>query len=181
MLCHRPAPNSLRWAVVRCGRRHQCYRGRETHLVKVVAGTVFAVRPPPEVPGQLTKDPLEELEIARSAQCLFHAVKKDRGPGVHRWIDVAEVPLISRDLAGWVLVSPSEQEVQLLLGKIDVDGGERDRVKGKVPSGKPWIFPLVRHRDHMLADHVEPLAVPRYAGFASSGSARCSSSHLSTS
>ena len=64
---------------------------------------------------------------------------------MHRRIDVAEVPLISRDLAGRVLISPGEQEVQLLLGKIDVDGGERDRVKGKVPSGKPWVFPLVRH------------------------------------
>jgi hypothetical protein len=84
---------------------------------------------------------------------------------MHRWIDVTEVPLIGRDLAGRMLVGSGEQEVELLLGEIDVDGGERDRVEGKVPGGKPRVFPLVGHRDDMIADHVEPLAVPRHAGF----------------
>src|SRR6516165_946393 len=37
-------------------------------------------------------------------------------------------------------------------------------MKGEVPSGKPRIFPLVRHRDDMIADHVEPLAVANLAG-----------------
>src|SRR6516165_3640389 len=37
-------------------------------------------------------------------------------------------------------------------------------MKGEVPSGEPGIFPLVRHRNHMIADHVEPLAVANLAG-----------------
>src|SRR5215468_12523119 len=56
-------------------------------------------------------------------------------------------------------VAAVEQQVELLLGEIDVDGGERNGVKGQVPGGKPGIFPLVRHRDDMVSDHVEPLAV----------------------
>jgi hypothetical protein len=34
-----------------------------------------------------------------------------------------------------------EQQVELLLGEIDVDRGERESVKGEVPSGEPGIFP----------------------------------------
>src|SRR5215472_6156824 len=57
-------------------------------------------------------------------------------------------------------VKPEKQQVELLLGEIDVDRGERNGVKRQIPSGKPRIFPFIRHRDDMAADHVEPLAVP---------------------
>src|ERR1700761_192370 len=33
-------------------------------------------------------------------------------------------------------------------------------MKGEVPSGEPGVFPFVRHRNHVIADHVEPLMVP---------------------
>jgi hypothetical protein len=58
-----------------------------------------------------------------------------------------------------------KQQVELLLGEIDVHGGERNGVKGQIPGGEPGIFPLVRHRYDMVADHVEPLAVPHLAGW----------------
>src|SRR5215831_19814750 len=32
-------------------------------------------------------------------------------------------------------------------------------MKGQIPSGKPWIFPFVRHRDDMATDHVEPFVI----------------------
>ena len=53
----------------------------------------------------------------------------------------------------------AKQQVELLLGEIDVDGRQGKRMESQVPSSKPGIFPLVRHRDDMVADHVEPLAV----------------------
>ena len=56
-------------------------------------------------------------------------------------------------------VKPDKQQVELLLGEIDVDGGERNGVKGQIPSGKPRIFLFVRHRDDMAADHVAPLVI----------------------
>src|SRR6516164_8582985 len=37
-------------------------------------------------------------------------------------------------------------------------------MKREVPSGEPGILPLVGHRNHMIADHVEPLAVANLAG-----------------
>src|SRR5215471_426244 len=32
-------------------------------------------------------------------------------------------------------------------------------MKGKVPSRIPWVFPLVRHRDDVAVEHVEPLGI----------------------
>ena len=61
-------------------------------------------------------------------------------------------------------VSLAEQQVELLLGEIDVDGRQGKRMERQVPGGEPRIFPLVRHRDDIVADHVEPLAVAHLMG-----------------
>ena len=117
-----------------------------------------------------------------AAQRLLHAVEKDRRPGLDRRVDVAEVPLIGRDLPGRMQVKLLQQQIELLLGEIDVDRRQGDRVKGQIPGGEPRIFPLVRHRDDMVADHVEPLAVAHLTRrSAASRSTPCSSSHLSVS
>ena len=113
--------------------------------------------------------------------CLLHPVEKDRRPGLHRRIDVTEIPLIGGDLPGRMQVELVEQQVELLLGEIDVDGRQRERVKRQVPGGEPGIFPLVRHRDDVVADQVKPFAVPHLARAGRIGSTPCSSSHLSTS
>src|SRR4051812_29971983 len=36
--------------------------------------------------------------------------------------------------------------------------------KRQVPGGEPRVFPFVRHRDDVVADHVKPLAVADLAG-----------------
>ena len=61
-------------------------------------------------------------------------------------------------------VELAEQQIELLLGEVDVDGRQGKRVERQVPGGKPRIFPLVRHRDDIVADHVEPLAVAHLTG-----------------
>ena len=134
-------------------------------FVQVLAITVFAIHPPAEVRTELAVDPLEEFEIALAAQRLFDPIEKDRGPAMHRLIDVAEMPLVGRDLSDRMPEQPEEQQVELLLGEIDIDGGERDCVKGQVPGSEPRIFRFVRHRDDIVADQVEPLAVPHLAGW----------------
>jgi len=40
---------------------------------------------------------------------------------------------------------PDKQEVELLLGEIDIDRREGDRMKSQIPGGEPRIFPFVRH------------------------------------
>jgi hypothetical protein len=52
---------------------------------------------------------------------LLHPIEENRRPGLDRWIDIAEIPLIGRDLTRRMQIGLLEQEVQLLLGEIDVD------------------------------------------------------------
>src|ERR1700751_5318093 len=125
---------------------------------------VLAVHPPAEIRRQPAEYSLQKMEIGLTAERLFHAVEKDRRPGLYRRIDIAEVPLISRDLPGRMQVDLSEQQVELLLGEINVDACQGHGVKGQVPSGKPRILPLIGHRDDMVADHMKPLAVAHLAG-----------------
>ncbi len=127
-------------------------------LVEVLAEAVLAVRPPGEVQRQLGEGAGEERLIA-PAHRLFRPVQEDRRPGMHRRIDVAEIPFIGGNLSGRMEVEALQQEIELLLGEVDIDDRERDGLKGEIPGGEPGIFPLVRHRDDMLVDHVRPVAV----------------------
>ena len=51
------------------------------------------------------------------------------------------------------------QERELLFGKIRIDQGQRDTVKGQVPSGVPGVLPLVGHGDNVGVVEVSPFAV----------------------
>ena len=51
---------------------------------------------------------------------------EDRGPGVHRRIDIAEVPLVGRNLAVGMQVRIAQHQIQLLLGKVGVDQRQSD-------------------------------------------------------
>src|SRR5215471_645735 len=82
---------------------------KKAAFVEIAAVTVFAVDPPAEIRTQLAKDPLQEFEIGLAAQCLLGPVEKDRGPAMHRWVDITEIPFIGRDLSGWMQVQPEKQ------------------------------------------------------------------------
>ena len=92
---------------------------------------------------------------------LFQAVGEDGGPGVHRRVDVAEVPLVGRDLAVGVHVALAQHQLQLLLAEIGIDERQGEDVEGEVPGRVPGILPLVRHRDHVAVVHVVPVVVAR--------------------
>ena len=83
-----------------------------------------------------------------------------RRPRVHRGIHVAEVPLVCRDLPVRVGVQAPEHQGELFLGEVEVDQGQRHRVKRQVPGRVPRVLPLVGHRDEIAVEHVEPLGVP---------------------
>ena len=80
-------------------------------------------------------------------------------PGVHRRVDVAELPFVGRHLAVGVHVPFAGQQHELLLGELGVDQRERHAVEREVPGGVPGILPLVRHRDDVGVVEVLPVAV----------------------
>ena len=86
-------------------------------------------------------------------------VDPQRRPRGHRRVDVAEVPLVGRDLPARVQIARVQQQLDLLLGEVDVDQRQRRAVEGQVPGREPGVLPLVRHRDDVAGDHVEPADV----------------------
>ena len=134
---------------------------QEAAFEKVLAEPVLAVCPPREIQRELGEDACQELQIRFAAERLLRPMQEYRGPGVHRRVDVAEVPFVGGHLSGRMQVEGLQHQFELALREIDVDRRERDRVKRQVPGREPRIFPFVRHRDDGVIDHVRPFAVPR--------------------
>ena len=101
------------------------------------------------------EDALEEVEVVVAGD-LVHA---QRGPGVHRRVDVAERPLVRGQLAVRVHVPLAAEQDQLRLRELRVDVGERDAVEGEIPGRVPRVLPRVGHRDHVHVVEVRPLVV----------------------
>src|SRR5262245_48551432 len=82
---------------------------------------------------------------------------------MHRRVNVAEVPLVCRNLSTGMKIMLREHEVELLLGEIQIDRGEGYCMEGEVPCSIPRIFPLVGHGYDVSIHHVEPVLIPGIA------------------
>lgn len=60
---------------------------------------------------------------------------------MHRRIDVAEIPLVRRDLSIGLHVPFPCQQVQLFLCKGRVYDSQRDTMEGRVPSSEEGVLP----------------------------------------
>ena len=69
---------------------------KETTTEYVVAALVLTVDPPRKVEHEFLKDALEELQILATIQLALDLENAERCPGVHWWVDVAEVPFVCR-------------------------------------------------------------------------------------
>ena len=136
-------------------------QAQEAALEDVASRAVLAVDPPGEVQEQLLEAALEPLLVSLSLLRLLQAVGEDGGPGMHRRIDVAEVPLVGRNLAVGVHVALAQHQLELLLAEIRVHQRQGEHVEGQVPGRVPGVLPLVRHGDHVAVVHVVPVVVAR--------------------
>ena len=80
---------------------------------------------------------------------------------MHRWVDIAEVPLIGWNLPIRVQVPTAQHQAELLLGETWIDKDKRACVKGEIPGRVPRIFPFVWHGDDITVAHVMPLLIPK--------------------
>ena len=97
--------------------------------------------------------------MSAAPEASLHFVEKQRRPRVHRRVDVAEVPLVGGHLSVGMAVQAAQHEQELLLGEVEVDERQRERVEREVPGRVPRVLPLVGHRDDVAVEHVEPLGV----------------------
>ena len=134
-------------------------QAEEAALEDVLALGVLAVHPPGEVQQQLVEGALEEQPVGHAGHAAIDLVDAPHRPGVDRRVDVAEGPLVGRDLPVGVHVPLAQEQDQLGLGELGVDHGQRDHVERQVPGGVPRVLPLVGHRDDVLVVEVRPLVI----------------------
>jgi hypothetical protein len=84
-----------------------------------------------------------------------------RGPGMHRWIDVAEVPFVGGNLSSRMKVGLTQHQAELLFPKSASTRRKRQHMESKIPGGVPGILPFIRHRDDVGIVHVTPMLVAR--------------------
>src|SRR5262245_32951498 len=87
----------------------------EPALEHVLAEPVLAIHPPGEVQRELVEGRLEEVEVGLASQRPLGTVQEQRGPGMDRWVYIAEVPLVGRQLAARVQVESLEHQLHLML------------------------------------------------------------------
>src|SRR5207253_2252806 len=98
---------------------------QEATLEDVVALAVLAIDPPGEVQEQLVEDALEERVVGAAAHTPIDLEHAPGSPGMDRRIDVAEVPLVCRQLSVGVHVPLASHQQQLGLGEAGVDQRQR--------------------------------------------------------
>ncbi len=120
---------------------------------------VFAVDPPGEVEQELVKDALQERAVGPAGDALLDLIDTPGRPGMHRWVDIAERPLVGGQLAIGVHVPLAHQQGELLLGELGVDQREGHTVESQVPRGEPRVLPGVGHGDDIEVVEVAPVRV----------------------
>jgi hypothetical protein len=105
------------------------------------------------------ENPLEKVAVALALPLHLEFVHTPRGPGVYRRIDIAECPLVRRQLPVRVHVPLARHEQQLFLSELGIDESQSDTVKCQIPGRVPRIFPLVRHRYDIRVVQMAPFVV----------------------
>ena len=152
--------DSRRSAAARCGRRRRCCPGRGSRPGRC-CGPAASLRLTHQVKlsSSLWKTRSRKARSPLSPRCLRSIWKtRQRRPGVDRRVDVAEGPLVGRQLAVGVHVPLARSSTSCSLANSGSIMRERDAVEGQVPGGVPGVLPLVRHRDDVGVVQVPPVA-----------------------
>ena len=105
------------------------------------------------------KNAFEKLAVTDTASLLFNLVDAPRRPRMHWRIYIAKGPFVSGKLAVRVHVPLTQQEYELLFGKLGINQSQRHTMKCEVPRRIPGILPLVRHRDYVRIVEMAPFMI----------------------
>ena len=108
---------------------------------------------------------LQKFTITFACHVFFDPIYAEGSPGMYRRIDIIKCPLVRGYLPARMHVPLAQQQDQLLFGKIGIDIGKHNAMKGQIPGGIPGVFPFIGHRDDILVEEVGPLMVAPIASF----------------
>src|SRR6516165_3292954 len=128
-------------------------------LEDIVPIRILAVYPPRVIQQQLLEDAVQKMHVAGTALHPLGAEHLEGSRCMNRRVCVVEGPFIRRDLAIRMQIALSQQNLDLVLGKINVDECQRAAMKSEVPGCEPRILPTVRHRDDIARLEMFPVTV----------------------
>ena len=74
-------------------------QSQETAFKDILTESILTVHPPGEVQHQLPKDMFEKLQVTLAPEFFSMIYRVHGGPGMHRRIHIAKIPLIGRESA----------------------------------------------------------------------------------
>src|SRR5215831_4829029 len=96
-------------------------QAEETPFKCVFARPILAVQPPCEIQQQFLKTSLKPYDVPLASLRSFQTIGENGGPRMDWWVDIAEIPLIGRNLAVWMQIVFYQHQIVLSLGKVWVD------------------------------------------------------------
>ena len=131
-------------------------------LENIVPFGIFPVHPPGECEQHFVEDRFQECAVAFTALFALDLINAPRRPRQDGRIYVVEVPLVRGNFAARVQIPFTHDQLELVLGELDVNERERYAVKREVPRRVPRVFPFVRHRHHALVVKMPPIFVATF-------------------
>jgi len=105
----------------------------ESAFKNIFASRIFPIHPPGKGKEQFVKDCFQKCAVAFTG--LF-ALDLEDAPGRspdHGWINIAEVPFVGGKLAVGMLIPFANDGIELAFGKMRIDQGQGNTMKGEVP------------------------------------------------
>src|SRR5207249_354336 len=131
----------------------------ESPLEDIVTFGIFPIHPPGKGEQQFMENRFQERAVAFAGLFTFDLENAPRRPCEDGRIYITEVPFVGRKLAIGMLVPLTNYNIELTFGKMRIDYGQRDAMKGQVPRGVPGRFPSIGHRHDALVIKMLPIGI----------------------
>ena len=108
-------------------------KAEEPAFENIFAFGIFPIHPPGKGKEQLVKDCFQKSAVTFTGLLALDLEDTPGRPPDHGWINIAEVPFVGGKLAVWMLIPFAHNDIELAFGKMRIDQGEGNTMKGEVP------------------------------------------------
>src|SRR5256714_3631278 len=106
---------------------------KEPAFENIFAFGIFPIHPPGKGEKQFVEDRFQKCAVAFTGLFALDLEDTPSRPPDHGWINIAEVPFVSGKLAVGMLIPFANDSIELAFGKVRIDQGEGNTMKGEVP------------------------------------------------
>ena len=108
-------------------------KAKEPAFENIFVFGIFPIHPPGKGKEQFVKDCFQKCAVAFTGLFSLDLEDAPGRPPDHGWINIAEVPFVGGKLAVGMLIPFAHDGIELAFGKVRIDQGEGNTMKGEVP------------------------------------------------